>query len=85
VERRHSRHRVAGRFGSLIRALIGPAYVEVAAQESILIGSSLVEPEILGIIPQIADAKELNGDDACGVDTGIVNPRVNRFIGPFGT
>ena len=59
---------------SLGRALVGPADVQVAAQEAIFVGHALGEPEIVGVVPEIAHAEELDGDDAGRVDAGSWMP-----------
>ena len=57
--------------------LVGPAQVQAAAQEAIFVGHALGEPEILGIVPEIAYAEELDGDDAGGVHVLVVDAGVD--------
>ena len=56
---------------------VGPTEIQAAAQEALLLGHALAEPEIAGIIPEIPDAEVLHGDDAGGVDVFVVDTRVD--------
>ena len=59
--------------------------IQVAAQKAIFIGRALGEPEIFGIVPEIAHAEELDADDAGRIHVRVVNSRMDRLTGALGS
>ena len=56
---------------------VGPAQVQAAAQETLLLGHRLPEPEVAGVVPEVADAEVLDGDELGGVHVLIVEAGVD--------
>ena len=77
-------------------ALVGPAQVQAAAQEPLLVGLLLGQPEIGGLVPEVADAEVLDADHpgggqprvvdaaANGLDAGLLAPVLARPLGRCG-
>src|SRR5208337_2896402 len=62
---------LAGRGGCDL-TLIGPAQVQTATEETLLVGLFLSQPEVGGVIPEIADAQVLDANHPRGRNVLIV-------------
>ena len=58
---------------------VWPDEIQIAAQEAFLVGCPFREPEILGLIPKIANAEMLEGDEVRGRELLVNDHRMNRF------
>ena len=63
---------LAGRGGCDL-TLVGPAQVQAATEETLLVGLFLGQPEVGGVIPEIADAEVLDANHPRGRNVLIVN------------